>query len=178
MPPSEIDDARGTLDRVLAQWRRERPDIDPAPMAVCGAVWRAGRRLSDGLRDNLARHDLDFAEMDVLLTLRRSGAAAILTPSAMAADMMLSAGAMTARLDRLEARGLITRARDPDDRRKVGISLTPAGLALADRVVVGHVAAEEAMLAPLDDEERATLRRLLERIADPSRTPLKSSHEE
>lgn len=153
------------LEQILGQWRRERPDLDARCMAVCGAVWRAGRRLSAGLKDNLERFSLDHPAMDVLLTLRRQGKGESLSPSAMAADMMLSSPAMTARLDRLEARGLIARRPDPGDRRGLRISLTEAGFALADQVVVGHVAAEEAMLARLTQKERVQLRALLAKVA-------------
>ena len=157
--------AGAELDSILAQWARERPDLDTGCMAVCGEVWRAGRRLNEGLKPNLDRHGLDFQGLDVLLTLRRQGRGQTLSPSEMAADMMLSGAAMTARLDRLEARGLIRRRADPNDRRGVQIDLTEAGFALADEVVVGHVAAEEAMLAELSSEERDQLRSLLARVA-------------
>nr|WP_298373611.1 MarR family transcriptional regulator [uncultured Halomonas sp.] len=153
------------LDRIVMQWQRERPDIDPECMAVCGAIWRAGKRLSQGLKENLERFDLDFPSMDVLLTLRRQGAGQSMSPSKMATDMMLSTAAMTARLDRLESRGLIERQREAKDRRGVSISLTKQGFSLADDVVVGHATAEDAMLASLDAKERAELRALLARVA-------------
>ena len=153
------------LDGILAQWQRERPDLDTGCMLVFGAIWRAGHRAMQGLKPNMDRYGLDFPSMDVLLTLRRNGRDNSLSPSGMAADMMLSAGAMTARLDKLEKRGLIQRSRDPDDRRGVRISLTDDGFDLADTVVTGHVAAEEAMLSGLTPAERQTLMDLLQRIA-------------
>ncbi len=153
------------LDSILRQWARERPDLDTACMAVCGAIWRAGRRLSDGLKVNLERYGLDFAALDVLLTLRRQGPDRALSPSEMAAEMMLSNSAMTARLDRLEKQGLIERRRDDRDRRSQRISLTHAGFGLADEVVVGHVAAEDAMLARLTRVERGQLSELLAKVA-------------
>lgn len=155
------------LDAVLKQWRRERPDLDPTCMAVCGAIWRAGKRLQDGLGPNLARYGLDFAAMDVLLTLRRNGAEVAMRPSDLARDMMLSTPAMTARLDRLETRGLVARRPHPSDRRSVGVLLTAAGLALVEEMVGHHVAAEQAMLADLSAEEQDQLRRLLARVAPP-----------
>ena len=93
------------MDGILAQWRRERPDVDASPMAVCGEVWRAGERLRQGVIANIASADLDMAGFDVLLTLRRNGREQALSPSALAKDMMLSTSAMTNRLDRLEKRG-------------------------------------------------------------------------
>lgn len=153
------------LESIEQQWRRERPDLDPLCMIVCGAVWRAGRRLMAGLQDNLDRFGLDFAGLDVLLTLRRQGAGQSMSPGAMAADMMLSSGAMTARLDRLESRGLLRRAPDPADRRGVRISLTEEGFELADRLVAAHVAVEQAMLSDLSRDEQTKLLKALSRLA-------------
>lgn len=152
------------MDGILAQWQRERPDIDASPMAVCGEVWRAGERLRQAVVANVAGADLDLAGFDVLLTLRRNGREQALSPSALAKDMMLSTSAMTNRLDRLEKRGLIARKTDPDDRRGLQIVLTDAGFALVDGLVASHVETEERMLAALSPAERAMLRELLGKI--------------
>ena len=149
---------------LLDQWLRERPDIDPSPMAVCGEVWRAGDRLRQAVNANLAGEKLDLPGFDVLLTLRRQGKGETLSPSALSKDMMLSTSAMTNRLDRLEKRGLIERRNDPNDRRSLKISLTDAGFALADEMLTSHVETEEARLAALSSEERAQLKSLLSRI--------------
>lgn len=165
---SQADGARqgGPLDSILAQWRRARPDLDPSPMAVCGAIWRAGERLRQGLAENYAAADLDFAGSDVLLTLRRQGErGGSLTPSELAKDMMLSTSAMTNRLDRLEKRGLIARQADPQDRRSLRIVLTSEGFALVERFVVLHVASEERLLSALDQAEREQLKALLAKVA-------------
>ncbi|WP_115936530.1 MarR family winged helix-turn-helix transcriptional regulator [Aestuariispira insulae] len=146
---------------IMAQWKRERPDIDPTPMAICGQVWRAADRLRAGVMDNLKQYDLDFPGMDVLLTLRRNGKGAALSPSVLAKDMMLSTSAMTNRLDRLEKRGLVQRQSDPGDRRALKITLTAEGQTLADELVVTHTAREASMLAALSEEEQALLCRLL-----------------
>lgn len=154
------------LESILAQWRRARPDIDPGPMAVCGAIWRAAERVRLGVGRNLAGEDLDFAGFDVLMTLRRQGErGGSLTPSALAQDMMLSTSAMTNRLDRLEKRGLIVRQADPQDRRSLRIVLTPEGFALIERLVAPHVATEEALLSALDEAERDQLKALLAKVA-------------
>lgn len=152
------------LDLLLAQWRRERPDLDCSPMAVVGAVWRANEILRQGVLTNLSPAGLDLAGFDVLLTLRRQGRDQSLSPSALAKEIMLSTSAMTNRLDRLEKKGLIKRCSDPQDRRGLRIVLTEAGFELADRLVAGHLRVEQAMLADLDEDERVTLRRLLEKI--------------
>lgn len=100
----------------------------------------------------------------MLLTLRRQGRGRALSPSELAADMMISTSAMTNRLDRLQKRGLIERQPDPADRQALRIVLTDAGFALVDRIVVSHVATEERLVSTLSGEERAELRRLLAKI--------------
>jgi DNA-binding MarR family transcriptional regulator len=161
----DADDLGAPIDTILAQWRRERPDIDPSPMAVCGEVKRASERVRQGIVANLSGTGLDLAGFDVLLTLRRQGRGGSLSPSALAKAMMLSTSAMTSRLDRLEKRGLIERNIDPGDRRGLKIVLTDEGFALADELVVSHVETEERMLAALSEEERSQLRTLLNKIS-------------
>lgn len=153
------------MDAILSQWRRERPDLDPSVMAVCGEVWRAAERLKQGVLENLTNYDMDFPSFDVLLTLRRQGKGESLSPSVMAKEMMLSTSAMTNRLDRLEARGLIDRLRDPHDRRGLRIALTEEGFALADRIVASHVATEERLLQNLSSKERDQLLNLAIKVA-------------
>ncbi len=153
------------VTNIEKQWKRERPDLDPRCMVVCGSVWRAGKRLMDGLSGNLNAHHLDFPQMDVLFTLRRNGRDTPMTPSELAGDMMLSTAAMTARLDKLEDRSLIFRQPKPGDRRSVQILLTDEGFQLSDRVVTPHVKAEQEMLSALSEEEQSLLMNLLERVA-------------
>src|SRR3546814_4088260 len=119
----DADPQGASMETILAQWRRERPDIDPSPMAVVGDVWRTSERLRQGVGANLSGSGLDLAGFDVLLTLRRQGRGGSLSPSLLAREMMLSTSAMTNRLDRLEQRGLIERTTDPDDRRGLRIVL-------------------------------------------------------
>ncbi len=165
-PSKDMSLKDSTMESILMQWRRERPDIDSAPMAVCGQIWRTGDILRQGVIANWANYDLDLAGADVILTLRRQGHGATLSPSELAKDMMLSTSAMTNRLDRLEKRGLVKRAMDPNDRRGLRIILTDAGTALADEMVVTHVETEERLLAPLDEAERMQIRALLSKIRE------------
>ena len=153
-----------TMESILTQWRRERPDLDPTPMAVCGQIWRTGDILRQAVVANWSNYGLDLAGSDVILTLRRQGRGATLSPSDLAKDMMLSTSAMTNRLDRLENRGLIKREMDPNDRRGLRIILTEEGFALADEMVVTHLATEEKMLSVLTEEERKQIRQILSKI--------------
>ncbi len=156
------------VDRVLAQWARQRPDLDVSPMAVIGRLSRAARLIDAELRRTFAAHGLDAASFDVLATLRRSDPPHRLTPAALMQSAMVTSGAISQRLDRLEERGLVTRTRSAADARSVEVALTADGRELIDRALPDHVATEERLLAGLDAQERtdlaAGLRRLLESL--------------
>ncbi|MBB5118072.1 MarR family transcriptional regulator [Streptomyces eurocidicus] len=158
------------VDRVLEQWRVRRPDLDASPMAVIGRLSRLTRLVDAELRRTFAAHDLDAASFDVLATLRRSNAEHRLTPAELMRSSMVTSGAITQRLDRLEARGLVTRTPSASDGRSMDVSLTDDGLALIDRALPDHIATEERLLAALDQEGRdalaESLRQLLEHLGD------------
>lgn len=155
------------MDRVedfLAQWRRERPDLDPSPMGVVGRLTRAEEMVGRELRDFFAEHGLQRGEFDLLATLRRSGAPYSLTPTGITNASMVTPAAVTNRLNRLEAKGLVRRRTDSDNRRTVHVVLTDEGRALVDDVVVAHLENERRLLAPLTHDEQARLAELLARL--------------
>ena len=153
------------VDELRGQWERERPDLAGlGAMALVGRINRASHLLSKGMRQVFAQFGLEQQEFDVLATLRRAGAPHELTPGGLLKSAMVTSGAITNRLDKLERKGLVERRPDPDDRRMVRVRLTPEGLELVDRVVVLHVANEERMLAALDEEDRRALDRALRRL--------------
>jgi DNA-binding MarR family transcriptional regulator len=152
------------VDRIVAQWARERPGLDLEPMALVGRLGRLAALGTAVVESGLAAHGLKLGEFDVLASLRRAGKPYELTPGALVRQLLLSSGAMTNRLDRLEAAGLVARRPDPDDRRGVVVSLTPAGRALVDRAVIDHLATEADILAPLSANERTVLDRLLRKL--------------
>ncbi|AHK04941.1 MarR family transcriptional regulator (plasmid) [Agrobacterium tumefaciens] len=146
------------LDRAAsaaAQWRQERPDIDPFPMELLG---RLGEITQIIMRDRLnpffVQHGLQSGEFDVLATLRRSGAPYELTPTQLYEAAMLSSGGMTARIDRLERDGLVVRRRHPIDRRGTLVALAPKGLSLIDAILSEHVENERTALAGLTKVEQ------------------------
>lgn len=149
---------------IVEQWARERPDLDPSPMGVCADLWRVGDRVKAQVNENLARYGMDLPTCDVIFTLRRQGVKASLAPSVLAKLMMLSSSATTNRLDRLEKKGLIRRVADPDDRRALKVELTEEGFALAEEMVVTHVATEERAISGLSKAERAQFLTLLAKI--------------
>lgn len=152
------------VDRIVEQWARERPDLDASPMGVIGRVARASRHLDLRLEETFRRSGLNAGAFDVLAALRRAGPPYRLSPTALFGSLMLSSGAMTNRIDRLERAGLVARMPDPADRRSVLVELTRAGLDRIDRAVGEHLANEERLLAGLTGRERAELARLLRKL--------------
>jgi DNA-binding MarR family transcriptional regulator len=151
--------------RAVEQWRRERPDIDGTPMLVLGRLAEAAQRVgTERLAPFFAAHGLQRGDFDVLATLRRAGDPYALTPTALYEATMVTSGAMTGRIDRLEAAGLAERRPDPSDRRGVLVALTPAGLELIDRILPLHVENQRAALAGLTRAEQEALGELLGRL--------------
>ncbi|MDX8490318.1 MarR family transcriptional regulator [Mesorhizobium sp. VK22B] len=151
--------------RAIEQWRKERPDLDVSPMGVIGRLSEVASLISrERLAPLFARFGLQQGEFDVLATLRRSGAPYALTPTELYEATMVTSGAMTARLDRLEKAGLIQRAPHPSDRRGVVVQLTAKGRELIDGALAAHVANEHQILSGLTSQDRETLAKLLEKL--------------
>ena len=150
------------VGRIMEQWRRERPDVDPSPMGVIGRLHRLADALHAELRPVFAEAGLSDGDFDVLASLRRSGAPYQLTPGELAASTMVTSGAVTKRLDRLEEKGYVTRTVSVEDARSRRIRLTEAGIALIDELVPRHLDNERRLLAGLTGLERSRLAHLLE----------------
>jgi DNA-binding MarR family transcriptional regulator len=151
--------------KAIEQWARERPDLDVTPMLVLGRLNEASSLIArERLAPLFARFGLQAGEFDVLATLRRSGQPYALTPTALYEATMVTSGAMTNRLDRLEKAGLILRGPHPNDRRGIVVQLTEKGLALIDEALTAHVANEHEILAGLTQTERETLALLLGKL--------------
>lgn len=158
------------VDLVLGQWHAQRPDLDVSPMAVIGRLGRLARLMDVELGKTFAKHGLDRASFDVLATLRRSAPPHRLTPTELMRASMVTSGAVTQRLDRLEARGLVARTPNEHDGRGVVVALTDAGRELIDQVLPDHLATENRLLSALSAEERTaladTLKQVLESFGD------------
>ena len=146
------------------QWRRERPDLDPTSMAVFARLSRAHAHATTAIDATLAPFDLNRGEFDVLASLRRAGDPYALTAGGLAGAVVLSPSAMTNRLRRLEARGLVSRRPDPRNGRVVIVTLTPSGRLLLDRAVGAHTANLDRLLADLTPREVTALSDALARL--------------
>jgi DNA-binding MarR family transcriptional regulator len=151
-------------DEVVAQWRAQRPDLDPSPMATFTRLHRAARVADEKLAEVFGRHGLEAGWFDVLATLRRAGAPHRLSAGTLARGLVMSTGGMTKRLDKLEAAGLVARSADPDDRRGVLVSLTDRGLEVVDRAVEDHLRNEAHLLSALSEREVKALNGALAKL--------------
>ena len=149
------------VDRILQQWQHERPELDPLAMSIFGRLWRLNAIAGKAVEQVHLQFGLTQPEFDVLATLRRSGEPYTLSPTALYTSLMLSSGAMTNRLDKLEARGLIYREPSPEDRRSMLVAMTKAGLALINETMTAHVANEQRLLRSLNLEQQKELADLL-----------------
>jgi len=149
------------VDAIVAEWERERPDLDVTPMQVIGRL----HRLADHLREELLavyrRYGLGEGEFDVLATLRRAGEPFAAAPGEIARRTMVTTGAVTKRVDRLRASGLVVRVGSADDGRGRVVRLTDAGVRVIDDAFAAHMANEERLLAELDAPQRRALESLL-----------------
>ena len=152
---------RDHVDEIVEQWGRERPDVDVSGMAVIGRLARLEKLIRPRLNAVFAHHELESWEFDVLATLVRTGAPHQLTPGQLLDSMMITSGAMTNRIDRLEKRGFVTRVKSPDDGRQVLVTLTKKGMRKVDAALVDHAANEREILSSLEPGQRDELIRLL-----------------
>jgi DNA-binding MarR family transcriptional regulator len=152
------------LDRIVSQWKKERPDLDPSPMNVVGRVFQLSKILEQRLEEVFKKHGLASWSFDVLVALRRVGPPYRQNPTELFNSLLLSSGAMTNRIDRLEEAGLVKRVPDPEDRRGVLVELTPKGIALIDEVMPEHLENEQKALDGLSASERKALADLMRKL--------------
>lgn len=157
--------ARDDVDEVIAAWRRERPDLDVAPLAVLSRVSRLARRLGRARERAFSAHGLAAWEFDVLAALRRSGPPYRLSPGELLDATLVSSGTMTHRINRLRDRGLVVREPVPGDGRGAWVILTESGREHVDAAFADLLSAERELLSGLDVHARAELARHLRQLS-------------
>lgn len=159
-----MDEERDRLDETLRVWEREIPDLNALTEGIVERIEILAKAFDRSLDETLVRYGLERRSYQLLGRLRSYGPPYRRSPGQLAADMRLSSGAMTNRLDRMETAGLIRRLPDPGDRRGTLIEPTEAGNASWDRTT-GTQARREAMIASvLEPAEREELHRLLRHL--------------
>ncbi|MER7247929.1 MarR family winged helix-turn-helix transcriptional regulator [Kribbella sp. NPDC058693] len=155
------------VDRLIEAWRRERPDLDVAPMEVLSRVSRLARHLDRARSQAFDTHGLESWEFDVLAALRRAGAPYQLSPGKLLKETLVTSGTMTNRVDRLAARGLVERLPDPSDRRGVLVQLTTAGRDAVDAAMADLLTHERALLGSLSERDQQKIARVLRELVRP-----------
>lgn len=155
------------VDKLIARWADECPQLDVQSTHVVGRMLRLGyfsTRMEDAV---LERYGLHIGEFNLLAALRRAGAPYELPPNQLQGFLLVSSSALTHRIDQVEAAGWVKRRPDPTDRRSVQIRLTRSGKQVVDEAIVDVLACERQILEPLSSAEQATLSNLLRRLALP-----------
>jgi DNA-binding MarR family transcriptional regulator len=161
---SKRRDEHDKLDDWLDIWEREIPNIDRTTEGIVERIQNLYKDFDRSMEETLAKYDLDRRAFHLLGRLRSYGPPYRRSPGQLAGDMRLSSGAMTNRLDRLEAAGLIRRLPDPTDRRGQLIEPTEKGHAAWDRTVGTQAEREHRIASALTATEREQLHRLLRKL--------------
>jgi DNA-binding MarR family transcriptional regulator len=156
-----------SVDRIIQAWAERDPQVDARPLEVVGRLLLCAEHCKRDLVAALRPFDLSFGDFDVINTLRRRGEEQGTNPSDLAASSLITTGAMTSRLDRLERAGLIRRTPDPADGRGVRVRLTTRGEQLAQQALQAVIAADKAFLEPLDEHQRDLVASALKRLLQP-----------
>lgn len=157
-------DKLDAVDVIVAEWRRERPDLDPTAKHLTGRLIRLASLFQAAYAQAFAPLGLNDGDYGVLAALRRAGAPHQLTPSELARHQMMTSGGMTAAIDRLERKGLVTRRPNPNDRRGTLVGLTDEGRNVVDRAMELQAEVETRLVDALDVSERSTLEQLLRKL--------------
>jgi DNA-binding MarR family transcriptional regulator len=143
-----------SVDRIVQAWRKRDPRLDSSTLEITGRLLLCAGYYERTVSTILQPFGLSIADFDVLNTLRRVSDQHGSKPSDMARSSLITTGAMTSRLDRLERAGLIRRTPDPADRRGVLVRLTPRGSKVARQALHELIATNQAFLEPLNDQQR------------------------
>src|SRR4051794_9951165 len=160
---ASMEDTGDRVAEIQAAWALERPDLDVRPQGVIGRLHRLAAHLTAELEIVYRRHGLSEGEFDVLAALRRAGAPFERAPGELARHTMVTTGAISKRLDRLERDGLVARRTDDRDGRGRVVGLTDAGRRVIDDAFTEHMANERRLLDALDPGDAAALEQILKR---------------
>lgn len=155
-----------TVSRIVEQWREQRPDLDAAPMLVVGRIQRVAQLMDTALRPTFARAGLGQGDFDILAALRRAGPTHSRTAGELSGALMVTSGGVTKQVDRLAARGLVSREVGPGDARVRRVILTAAGVRLVDELIETHLDRERQLLAGLTPEQQTQLAGTLALLAE------------
>ena len=161
-PPNS--DGNDTIDRFIAEWTAQRPDLDFDYLATIGRILRTSAHLRENMDAWLAPFGLSWEMFDLLASLERSGGKTGLRPTDLYEACMLSSGATTNRIDRAETLGFAQRRPDPDDGRATRIALTKRGHTLTQKAMTEHATQAGEISDRLTAKEQEQLAHLLRKM--------------
>jgi DNA-binding MarR family transcriptional regulator len=156
--------SRDIVDDKLEIWEREIPELDVATEGIVERIQKLARAFDQSMDDTLAAFGVSAGEWRLLCSLRYQGEPHRLTPGQLSQQLNLSSGAMTNRLDRLEAAGHIRRVPDPNDRRSVLVELTESGWKLWQASVGVQATKERLLASSMTDAQKEQLNGLLRHL--------------
>lgn len=166
--------ARSFTKEIAESWQREMPHIDSTPLLTQIYIMRLGRML-DSAYDRMCRETVGISgqDMRVLFALRRAGPRAARRPTDLFRALLVTSGAMTKQVDRLQEAGFVVRLPDPSFGGGFLVKLTRKGKAAAERTVnllttQGPMSEASRMMSERDLEE---LKRLCETFLVGLETP-------
>jgi DNA-binding MarR family transcriptional regulator len=155
---------RDIIDELQEDWSQQRPDLDTTAMGVVLRIQALEKILGDQAAEILQEFGLHWWQYDVLSALRRQGPPFVMAATELAEAGMLTSGAMTNRIDRLEQKGLVRRRQDPEDRRRVLVQLSEAGRERVDQATSARFKTASAALDGLGAGQRRQLSELLRQL--------------
>jgi DNA-binding MarR family transcriptional regulator len=152
------------IDQSLEKATRQRPDLPLDGAAITLRLLLLGKLVEQRMNTSLADYDMQMWELDVMAALLREGPPYALSAGDLARNTLITCSGMTHRLDRLQQRGLVSRAPSDQDRRQVMVSLTDTGRRLADKTVSIRANDAHELMGVFSEEERCQLETLLRRL--------------
>lgn len=164
MSRKKVQHKNDLLDILIEDWKTERPELDASAMNVVGRILLLGKILEKRASKALSENKIYYTDLDVLATLRRSGKPFQLTPTQLRKSVLITSGAMTALLDRLEKNDLLDRIPDPNDGRVKMARLTRKGKSIIDKAIKVRFEEAASAIKILKVKERETLAKLLKKV--------------
>ncbi len=133
-------------------------------------LMRATNTVSEKMHIHLRDHRLSISQFGVLEALFHLGP---LCQKDLGKKILKTSGNITLVVDNLEKRDLVRREKDPDDRRRSTINLTPRGNDLIKKIFPDHATIAESIFSVLDPEEQEQLGKLLKKLGLQKQSNLK-----
>ncbi|MBU1012492.1 MAG: MarR family transcriptional regulator [Bacteroidetes bacterium] len=152
------------IDILIAEWKKERPELDVESMQVVGRILKLSKILEKRTNKALKNSNIYYTDLDVLATIRRSGAPYELSPKQLMKSVLITSGAMTALLDRLTKLQLIYRAPNTQDGRIKLAGLTEKGIKIIDEAIVIRFKDAKSVVEVFNKTEHEELAILLKKL--------------